>query len=213
METSFSLSTKTPEETTALGRLVGECCEGGEVFLLRGTLGAGKTCFCQGLARGLGVGREEAGAYIDEYLNRYRQVGVFVERTLAEARSRGFVTTLLNRRRYLPELHSTNRVQRQFAERAARNTPIQGTAADIIKMAMVRIWREMRDKRMRSRMILQVHDELLFEVPEAEVEAMTGLVRARMEGVISLDVPLKVDLKTGPNWYEMKKLEPTTEPG
>lgn len=166
-----------------------------------------------GLARGLGVGREEAGAYIDEYLNRYRQVGVFVERTLAEARSRGFVTTLLNRRRYLPELHSTNRVQRQFAERAARNTPIQGTAADIIKMAMVRIWHEMREKRMRSRMILQVHDELLFEVPEAEVEAMTGLVRARMEGVISLDVPLKVDLKTGPNWYEMKKLEPTTEPG
>jgi DNA polymerase-1 len=159
-----------------------------------------------GLARGVGVSREEAAAYIEQYLDRYRGVRAFVERTLAEARSRGYVTTLLNRRRYLPDLHSANRVQRQFAERAARNTPIQGTAADIIKMAMVRLAREMEDRGLKSRMILQVHDELLFEVPEEEVEVMAGLVRSRMEGVMTLDVPLKVDLKTGPNWYEMRKL-------
>lgn len=159
-----------------------------------------------GLARNTGVGREEAAAYIESYLSRYPGIRAWVDKTLAEARSRGFVSTLYGRRRYLPELHSSNRVQRQMAERAARNAPIQGTAADIIKMAMVRIDREMRDKGMTARMILQVHDELLFEVPEAELEELTALVKARMQGVVSLEVPLEVDLKVGPNWYEMREI-------
>lgn len=159
-----------------------------------------------GLARSTGVGREEAGAYIQGYFDRYPGIRAWVDKTLAEARSRGFVSTLYGRRRYLPELHSANRVQRQMAERAARNAPLQGTAADIIKVAMVRIDREMRERRMASRMILQVHDELLFEAPEAEIEPLGELVKARMQGVISLDVPLDVDLKVGRNWYEMKKI-------
>ncbi len=160
-----------------------------------------------GLARNTGVGREEAAAYIEGYFSRYPGIRSWVDKTLAEARSRGFVSTLYGRRRYLPELGSANRVQRQMAERAARNAPLQGTAADIIKLAMVRIDREMRERRMESRMILQVHDELLFEAREAEIEPLGELVRARMQGVINLDVPLDVDLKIGPNWYEMKKIK------
>lgn len=159
-----------------------------------------------GLARNTGVGREEAGNYIAGYFERYPGIRAWVDRTLAEARSRGFVSTLYGRRRYLPELHSSNRVQRQMAERAARNAPLQGTAADIIKVAMVHIDRDMTAKRMAARMILQVHDELLFEVPEEEVADLAALAKARMQGVISLDVPLDVDMKVGPNWYEMKKI-------
>jgi len=157
-----------------------------------------------GLARNLGVDREEAGRYIQGYFSRYPRIQAYVERTLMEARSRGFVTTLFNRRRYLPELSSSNRVQRQMAERAARNTPIQGTAADIVKLAMVRMARDMEARGLASKMILQVHDELLFEVPPEEVAVMSELLRDRMERVVSLDVPLVVDLKAGPNWYEMQ---------
>jgi len=159
-----------------------------------------------GLARNTGVSREEAAAYIEGYLLRYPGIHSFVDRTLAEARSRGYVETMWGRRRYVPELHSANRAQRQMAERAARNMPIQGTAADIIKLAMVGLAREMRERRLASRLILQVHDELLFEVPEAEVGAMSEMVKVRMAGVTSLDVPLEVDLKLGRNWYEMKKV-------
>jgi len=160
-----------------------------------------------GLARNTGVPRGEAAAFIEGYFARYPGIRGYVDRILAEGRSRGFVTTLYNRRRYLPELHSSNRTLRGMAERAARNTPLQGTAADIIKVAMVRIGREIRERGFKSRMILQVHDELLFEVPEDEVPAMSELVKTRMESVIRLDVPLDVDLKTGPNWYEMKKVK------
>jgi DNA polymerase-1 len=159
-----------------------------------------------GLARNTGVSREEAAAYIEGYLQRYPGIHGFVDHTLAEARRRGYVMTMWGRRRYVPELHSANRAQRQMAERAARNMPIQGTAADIIKLAMVGMAREMRERRLAARLILQVHDELLFEVPEAEVDAMSEMVKVRMAGVTSLDVPLVVDIKLGRNWYEMKKV-------
>jgi DNA polymerase-1 len=159
-----------------------------------------------GLARNTGVPREEAAAFIGGYFQRYPGIRTFVDRTLTEGRSRGFVTTLYGRRRYLPELHTQNRTLRGMAERAARNTPLQGTAADIIKVAMVRIGEEIRARGLGSRMILQVHDELLFEVPESEVAEMSALVKTRMEGVIGLEVPLEVDLKIGPNWYAMKKV-------
>ncbi|MCL6580373.1 MAG: DNA polymerase I [Firmicutes bacterium] len=166
-----------------------------------------------GLARNTGVSREEAAAYIEGYFRRYPGIRVFVEHTLAEARRCGYVKTLFGRRRYVPDLHSANRTVRQMAERAARNMPIQGTAADIIKMAMVRIDEEMRRHGLASRMILQVHDELLFEVPDAEVGTMAGLVKELMEKVVTLDVPLVVDLKVGRNWYEMKPLDRLAGPG
>jgi DNA polymerase-1 len=121
-----------------------------------------------------------------------------------QARKDGYVTTLLNRRRYLPEIHASNFNIRSFAERTAMNTPIQGTAADIIKLAMVRLDERMREAGVKSRMLLQVHDELVFEVPPEELETMRVMVRETMESALALDVPLRVDVSEGSNWYEAK---------
>lgn len=159
-----------------------------------------------GLARDIGVSRSQAKQYIDSYFARYAGVKNYLERTVAEAREKGYVTTLMKRRRYLPDINSRNRTLRQFAERTAMNTPIQGSAADIIKLAMVNVHRELKRRRLRTRLILQVHDELIFEVPEEELEEVKTLVQQGMEKVLSLRVPLKVDLKVGPNWLEMKKV-------
>jgi DNA polymerase-1 len=112
------------------------------------------------------------------------------------------VTTLLNRRRYLPDILSENVRVREFAERTAINTPIQGTAADLIKVAMVRIWRELRKRGLKTKMILQVHDELVFDVPKEELEEVKELVRTEMENAIHLDVPVKVEIGVGRNWLE-----------
>jgi len=128
----------------------------------------------------------------------------FMEEIKKQARKDGYVTTLLNRRRYLPEIHASNFNLRSFAERTAMNTPIQGTAADIIKLAMVRLDERMREAGVRSRMLLQVHDELVFEVPAEELETMRAMVRETMEHAMKLDVPLKVDVSEGNNWYEAK---------
>ena len=121
-----------------------------------------------------------------------------------EARRDGFVTTLLHRRRYLPDMNSRNFNQRSFAERTAMNTPIQGTAADIIKKAMVDVSKALEEKGLSSRLLLQVHDELIFEVPENEVETMQELVPELMEKTIELSVPLKADVAQGPTWYDAK---------
>ncbi|RKY75584.1 DNA polymerase I, partial [candidate division KSB1 bacterium] len=126
----------------------------------------------------------------------------FIIRTIAEAKEKGYVTTLLNRRRYLPEINSENRRMREFAERTAINTPIQGTAADLIKVAMIRIWRQFKNRRLSAKMIMQVHDELVFEVPKAEVEEVKQVVRQEMENAIQLQVPVKVDIGVGANWLE-----------
>ena len=160
-----------------------------------------------GLARNTGVPRREAARFIESYFDRYQGVKRFIEETVAIAREQGYVTTILNRRRRLPDINSRNRNLRMFAERTAVNTPIQGSAADIIKLAMVRLHREMAERRLASRMLLQVHDELIFEVPEAELPGMVALVREVMEGAYPLDVPLVVDMKAGPNWYDVKDLE------
>ncbi|HLD88437.1 MAG TPA: DNA polymerase A family protein, partial [Candidatus Omnitrophota bacterium] len=125
---------------------------------------------------------------------------------IVKAREQGYVTTLLCRRRYLPEIHNANMGLRQFAERQAINTPVQGTAADLIKLAMVNIDRLMTQKKMSSTMILTVHDELVFDVPQKEIGLMASLVRTEMEGVIKLSVPVKATVKTGPNWLEMATL-------
>jgi DNA polymerase-1 len=155
-----------------------------------------------GIANQLGIATGEAQATIDAYFERYRGVRRFLDRTIAEARERGFVRTLLGRRRYLPDLGSRNRVLRNAAERMAVNTVIQGTEADLIKKAMVDVDRRLREQSLDTCMILQVHDELVFEAPESEVDRVAQLLREWMQGVALLRVPLVVDLGVGRNWRE-----------
>ena len=155
-----------------------------------------------GLSRELGISLNRAKEYIDGYFSRFSGVRRYTEETLVGARKRGFVTTLLNRRRYIPEINSTNAQLRQFAERMAINTPIQGTAADLIKVAMVNIARRIKEKNLSSLMIMQVHDELVFEVPVPEKKMVMNLVKLEMEQVIALNVPLKVEIASGRNWDE-----------
>ena len=160
----------------------------------------GVTAF--GLARGLSITPKEAQEFLTRFFARHPKVKAYLERTVAEGRERGYVTTLLGRRRYLPELKSGNPNLRGFAERMATNAPIQGTAADLIKIAMVRMARELERRNLRSRMLLQVHDELLFEVPEAELAPLEALATEVMESALTLSVPLKVDIKAGSDWAE-----------
>ena len=127
-----------------------------------------------------------------------------MERIKKEAAELGYVTTLFGRRRYIPELKSTNFNLRAFGERVALNTPIQGTAADIIKLAMVRVYRRLKQENLKARLILQVHDELIIECPKAELETVCALLKSEMENVISLDAALKADEKYGKSWYETK---------
>jgi DNA polymerase-1 len=155
-----------------------------------------------GLARELNVSSKVARAYIDGYFQRYKGVRDYIDGVLEEAGKKGYVETLMGRRRYLPEIVSANVAARKFAERTAINTPIQGTAADIIKMAMIRVQRALDKARMRTRMIIQVHDELLFEVPAAEKQQLAELVKEEMESVVELQSPLRVELGWGQNWAE-----------
>lgn len=159
-----------------------------------------------GLDRNIKVGRQEARRYIENYFTRYAGVKAYIERVVREAREKGYVTTLLNRRRYLPDLFSPNRTLRNFGERTAMNTPIQGSAADIIKLAMVNIQRELAEHGFKSKMLLQVHDELIFESPPDEIDRLRELVKHCMENALLLDVPLVVDIKIGENWYDVKKV-------
>ncbi|HEX4993576.1 MAG TPA: DNA polymerase I [Methylomirabilota bacterium] len=158
----------------------------------------GVTAF--GLSRGLDMSPKQAQEFLDRFFARHPKVKAYLARTVAEGRERGFVTTLLGRRRYLPELRSGNPNLRGFGERMATNAPIQGTAADLIKIAMVRMARELDAHRLESRMLLQVHDELLFEVPPAELPRLQALATQVMESAMSFDVPLKVDVKIGDDW-------------
>jgi len=158
-----------------------------------------------GLAKDLGISMDEAKHFIDAYFERYRGVSAFIDRTIRSARETGFVTTLLNRRRHIPEINSDNERVRGFAERAAVNTPVQGSAADIIKLAMIGCRNEFAGGDVR--MIIQVHDELVFEIPGKMLHAAAAKVRKIMEGVVDLKVPLKVDIEAGKNWLEMKELE------
>jgi DNA polymerase-1 len=155
-----------------------------------------------GLAKELGITQKLAQAYIDSYFQRYSGVRDYLDGLLVQARRDGYVTTLFKRRRYLPEIHSSQAPVRQFAERMAINAPIQGTAADLIKVAMVRIFRRLAEERLSAAMIMQVHDELVFEAPVAERETLTALVREEMEGVLKLRVPLRVEVAAGRNWDE-----------
>jgi DNA polymerase-1 len=150
-----------------------------------------------GLANQLQISRREATRFIERYFNLYRGVKQFMEDIVAQARRDGYVTTLLNRRRYLPEITAANKMRREFAERAALNTPIQGTAADIIKLAMVRVEELLKEKRSSTRMILQIHDELVFELSPEECEVLQPIIKRTMEEAMELDVPLVVNMESG----------------
>lgn len=159
-----------------------------------------------GLSRDLGISRAEAKSYIDAYLERYEGVRRYMQEIVESGRKLGYVQTLCGRKRWLPDLASRNFNLRSFAERTALNTPIQGTAADIIKLAMLRADAAIRAEGLASRMLLQVHDELIFDVPEDEVERMSILVREAMEGALPMQTELVVDMKIGRNWYDMQKI-------
>ena len=157
-----------------------------------------------GLQQATELSREEAGQFIASYFERYPRVKEYLESTKQLARENGYVQTLLDRRRSIAEINSANRQVREAAERMAINMPVQGTSADIIKVAMINLYREIKKRRLKSRMLLQVHDELVFEVPDEELEEMCQLVRHLMSTAIEISVPLKVDINTGNNWREMK---------
>ena len=155
-----------------------------------------------GLGRQLGIPRREAQEYVDLYFSRYPGVKQFMDDTKESARDRGFVETVFGRRLYLPEIKARNPARRQYAERTAINAPMQGTAADIIKRAMITLHRWLDDSGSEARMIMQVHDELVFEVAEAAVPEVQTAVVEQMEAAAELSVPLKVDVGVGENWDE-----------
>ena len=157
-----------------------------------------------GLSRDLHIPHREAAGYIERYFERYHGVREFLDRLVAGARKSGFVTTLYGRRRALPALRSRNYMQRSNAERMAMNTPIQGTAADLIKMAMIRADAALRAAKLKSRILLQVHDELVLEVIDAETARVSEILRTAMGGAAELSVPLAVDIHSGRNWAEAK---------
>ncbi|MCX5692811.1 MAG: DNA polymerase I [Candidatus Omnitrophica bacterium] len=159
-----------------------------------------------GLSKGLNIDPASAQQFIDSYFERYPAVRVYMEDKIEEARSAGYVTTLFNRRRYIPEIKTGGIREQQQAERIAINTPVQGSAADLIKIAMINICRRMKKENLKSLMTLQVHDELVFEVPKDELDKMKELVKEEMEGAVKLSVPIKASVQYGKNWLEMKEI-------
>ena len=157
-----------------------------------------------GLARSLGIPRDEAQSFINAYFRRYHGVRAWLDNTVEETRKNGFVRTLYGRIRQIPDINSKDFNLRSFAERTAVNSPIQGTAADIVKIAMIRVHRELKERKLASRILLQVHDELVLESPENEVEIVKEMIREKMESAAALSVPLKVDLNAASNWMDMK---------
>ena len=155
-----------------------------------------------GLAKELGVSQRDAQNYIDDYFTKHQGVRAYMDGVQQEAREKGFVQTLFGRIRYIPEINNHDNNIRQLGERTAMNTPIQGTAADVIKMAMVNIHRKIREQGLLSRLIMQIHDELVFEVPHDETDVMEKLIKTEMEQVVKLSVPLKVSLGKGHSWAE-----------
>ncbi len=157
-----------------------------------------------GLSQDLSISKKEAAEYIEQYFATYPGVKAFLDKQVEEAKKEGYVTTMFGRRRPIPELSSSNFMQRSFGERVAMNSPIQGTAADIIKIAMIKVWRRLKEEGLSSRLILQVHDELLIETASDEVEAVGKILETEMKAAADLAVTLEIDMHTGNNWYEAK---------
>jgi len=160
-----------------------------------------------GLAQRLEIGRNEAREITDAYFARFPSVRAYIDRTLDEARELGYVSTILGRRRYMPALTSSNYMLRSAAEREATNAPLQGSAADLMKLAMVKADRAVRAAGLPATMLLQIHDELIFEVERSALHDLAQLVRREMEGALALSVPLEVTVKSGANWYDVEALE------
>lgn len=157
-----------------------------------------------GLAKNLHIPVKEAKNYIDSYLNTYEDIKSYMDSTIEEAKEDGYVKTILNRRRYIPEIKSSNTILKNLGKRLAMNAPIQGSAADIIKIAMVNVYKKLEERDLKSKLVLQVHDELIIECIEDEVEEVSKIVKDEMEHAVSMDVNLDVDLNTGDSWYETK---------
>ena len=154
------------------------------------------------LAKDIGVSVKEAGEFIDNYLNHFPGVRTYMDKTIQEGEEQGYVATLFGRRRALPELASKNRNIKALGQRMAMNTPIQGTAADVIKLAMVRVWRRLRAEGLKARLILQVHDELIVEAPLEEADRAAVILGEEMRGAVDFAVPLNADVNRGQNWLE-----------
>lgn len=159
-----------------------------------------------GLSRDLGIPVDQAQQFINAYFLRYPDVHKYIEKQIKEAQHKGFVVTLSGRRRYIPEINSKNQGIRQFAQRQAVNTPIQGSASDLIKLAMVAVHKQMRKKGLKSKMLMQIHDELVFDICHEELGEMIELTKKGMEGALKLNVPIRVDIKKGKNWLEMEEV-------
>jgi DNA polymerase-1 len=157
-----------------------------------------------GLSQDLSISVKEASEYIEQYFKTYPGVKAFLDRLVADAKENGYVTTLFGRRRPVPELASSNFMQRSFGERVAMNSPIQGTAADIMKIAMIRVWEASRDANLKSKLILQVHDELVIETYLDEVDVVKSILTEQMHKAADLAVNLEIDMHAGNNWYEAK---------
>lgn len=160
-----------------------------------------------GLSRDLRIPLDQAQGFIEAYFLRYPGVKEYIREQVLRAQKNGFVTTLLGRRRYIPEINNKNQGIRQFAERQAINTPIQGSASDLIKLAMIKIRDQIRISKLRAKMVLQIHDELVFDVNQQELKELVKLVKERMENVLKLDIPIRVDIKFGKNWLEMEAIK------
>ena len=157
-----------------------------------------------GLSEQLGVSKKQAKLYIEQYLEKYKGIKLFMENIVEDAKQKGYVETLFNRRRYIPELSSNNYMVRQFGSRAAMNTPIQGTAADIMKIAMINVYKELQKEKLNAKIVLQVHDELIIESPINEKDKVSKILKDCMENATKLSVPLKVEISEAENWYEAK---------
>ena len=157
-----------------------------------------------GLANQLGVSNKKAKEYIEEYLDKYSGIKNFMHDISEKAKEIGYVETLFGRRRYIPEIKSSNYMVRKFGERVAMNTPIQGTAADIMKIAMINVFNELKKNKINAKIVLQIHDELLLEVKEEEKERVKEILKECMENAMKLDVPLEVEISEGKNWYSVK---------
>ena len=183
-----------PEEVTSMMRRQAKAVNFGIVYGISD----------YGLSQSLDITRKEAAQFIDRYLASFPGVKEYMSDIVSEAKEKGYVTTLLHRRRYLPDITSRNFNLRSFAERTAMNTPIQGSAADIIKLAMINMSERLKKEKLQTKLLLQVHDELIFEAPPEEIEILKKIVPEEMENAISLDIPLKVDYSYGPTWYHAK---------
>ena len=155
-----------------------------------------------GLSQDLSISRKEAAEYIDQYFRTYPKVKEFLDKLVEDAKRDGYITTMFGRRRPIPELSSSNFMQRSFGERVAMNSPIQGTAADIMKIAMIKVWEALKEANLKSKLILQVHDELVIETALDEVEMVREILEHNMKTAAKMAVELEVDMHTGSNWFE-----------